>query len=48
MGYIAESMLSSLFIRRINNIRGIMRDFSLIFNAQPIPIDAQIIKTTYV
>lgn len=38
---IAESMLSSLFIRRINNIRGIIRDFRPMFYAQPIPIDAQ-------
>lgn len=41
MGYKAESMVYPLYIRRINNNRGIIRDFRLIFNAHPIPIDAQ-------
>lgn len=33
MGYIAESMVSPLFIQRINNNGGIIRDFRPIFNA---------------
>lgn len=47
MGNIAESVLFPLYIRRIKNIGGIIRDFRPIFNAHLYQSMHRIIKTTY-